>query len=175
MKFGVLLPSRRLVMESGDPERFREIIDLAQSAEEAGLDSVWVGDSLTAKPRTGAAFDADGGRSAYGSGQAGERGAACGTPTSGPSRSPGGDGRFHIWREAGARSGCRGRFQRCPASRVESRRRRLRHASIPFRGGRGDNVTLSRAASALISTAGTFSWTTFPSRPRRLRLVAFRS
>ena len=51
MKFGVLLPSRRLVMEGGDPRRFREIVELAQSAEEAGLDSVWVGDSLTAKPR----------------------------------------------------------------------------------------------------------------------------
>ena len=51
VKFGVLLPSRRLVMEGGDPRRFREIIDLAQSAEDAGLDSVWVGDSLTAKPR----------------------------------------------------------------------------------------------------------------------------
>ena len=51
MKFGVLLPTRRLVMEGGDPRRFREIVDLAQSAEEAGLDSVWVGDSLTAKPR----------------------------------------------------------------------------------------------------------------------------
>ena len=51
MRFGVLLPSRRLVMEGGDPRRFQEIIDLAQSAEDAGLDSVWVGDSLTAKPR----------------------------------------------------------------------------------------------------------------------------
>ena len=51
MKFGVLLPSRRLVMEGGDPRRFREVVELAQSAEEAGLDSVWVGDSLTAKPR----------------------------------------------------------------------------------------------------------------------------
>ena len=51
MKFGVLLPTRRLVMEGGNPQQFQEIIDLAQSAEEAGLDSVWVGDSLTAKPR----------------------------------------------------------------------------------------------------------------------------
>ena len=51
MNFGVLLPTRRLVMEGGDPQRFQEIIELAQSAEEAGLDSVWVGDSLTAKPR----------------------------------------------------------------------------------------------------------------------------
>ena len=51
MKFGILLPTRRLVMEGGNPQQFQEIIDLAQSAEEAGLDSVWVGDSLTAKPR----------------------------------------------------------------------------------------------------------------------------
>ncbi len=51
MKFGILLPTRRLVMEGGDPGQFEEIVALAQTAEEAGLDSVWVGDSLTAKPR----------------------------------------------------------------------------------------------------------------------------
>ena len=51
MKFGILLPTRRLVMEGGKPEAFRQVIDLAQTAERAGLDSVWVGDSLTAKPR----------------------------------------------------------------------------------------------------------------------------
>ncbi len=51
MKFGILLPTRRLVMEGGAPEAFRQVIDLAQTAERAGLDSVWVGDSLTAKPR----------------------------------------------------------------------------------------------------------------------------
>ena len=51
MKFGILLPTRRLVMEGGTPEAFRQVIDLAQTAERAGLDSVWVGDSLTAKPR----------------------------------------------------------------------------------------------------------------------------
>lgn len=38
-------------MEGGEPEAFGQIIDLAQTAERAGLDSVWVGDSLTAKPR----------------------------------------------------------------------------------------------------------------------------
>ena len=38
-------------MEKGTPEAFGQIIDLAQTAERAGLDSVWVGDSLTAKPR----------------------------------------------------------------------------------------------------------------------------
>lgn len=51
MNFGILLPTRRLVMEGGTPEAFRQVIDLAQTAESAGLDSVWVGDSLTAKPR----------------------------------------------------------------------------------------------------------------------------
>lgn len=38
-------------MEGGRPEQFGEVIALARTAEEAGLDSVWVGDSLTAKPR----------------------------------------------------------------------------------------------------------------------------
>ena len=51
MRFGVLLPTRRLVMEGGKPEAFRQVVDLARTAEDAGLDSVWVGDSLTAKPR----------------------------------------------------------------------------------------------------------------------------
>ena len=51
MNFGILLPTRRLVMEGGAPEAFRQVIDLAQTAERVGLDSVWVGDSLTAKPR----------------------------------------------------------------------------------------------------------------------------
>ena len=51
MKFGILLPTRRIVMEGGEPRQFDEIISLAQTAERAGLDSVWVGDSLTAKPR----------------------------------------------------------------------------------------------------------------------------
>lgn len=51
MRFGILLPTRRLVMEGGRPGQFREIVSLAQTAEQAELDSVWVGDSLTAKPR----------------------------------------------------------------------------------------------------------------------------
>ena len=51
MRFGILLPTRRLVMEGGTPGQFKEIISLAQTTEQAGLDSVWVGDSLTAKPR----------------------------------------------------------------------------------------------------------------------------
>ncbi|MXX52968.1 MAG: LLM class flavin-dependent oxidoreductase [Dehalococcoidia bacterium] len=51
VRFGILLPTRRLVMEGGRPGQFKEIVSLAQTAEHARLDSVWVGDSLTAKPR----------------------------------------------------------------------------------------------------------------------------
>ena len=51
VKLGVLLPTRGLVM-SGDSRRDADLIlSLAEVVEEAGLDSVWVGDSLTAKPR----------------------------------------------------------------------------------------------------------------------------
>ena len=51
MRIGILLPTRRIVMEGAQPRQFDEIIRLARTAESAGLDSVWVGDSLTAKPR----------------------------------------------------------------------------------------------------------------------------
>ena len=51
MKLGVLLPTRGLLLADTPPENADRIIDLACRVEEAGLDSVWVGDSLTAKPR----------------------------------------------------------------------------------------------------------------------------
>lgn len=50
-EIGVLLPTREAVMYgdgSGDP---RPLVELAVLAEEAGFDSVWVGDSLLARPR----------------------------------------------------------------------------------------------------------------------------
>ena len=50
-KLGILLPTRGLIMGPGTPAKFESILSLAQRTEEAGLDSVWVGDSLTAKPR----------------------------------------------------------------------------------------------------------------------------
>jgi alkanesulfonate monooxygenase SsuD/methylene tetrahydromethanopterin reductase-like flavin-dependent oxidoreductase (luciferase family) len=49
VKLGVLLPTRSLLL-MGD-ENADLILRMAERAEEAGLDSVWVGDSLTAKPR----------------------------------------------------------------------------------------------------------------------------
>ena len=50
-KIGFLLPTRGLLLAEERPQSADRIIDLACRAEEAGLDSVWVGDSLTAKPR----------------------------------------------------------------------------------------------------------------------------
>jgi len=48
-KLGYLLPTRERVME-GRPET-RSLLDLAARAEALGFDSVWVGDSLLARPR----------------------------------------------------------------------------------------------------------------------------
>jgi len=49
VKIGYLLPTREQVME-GRPEA-RPLLGLAERAEALGYDSVWVGDSLLARPR----------------------------------------------------------------------------------------------------------------------------
>jgi alkanesulfonate monooxygenase SsuD/methylene tetrahydromethanopterin reductase-like flavin-dependent oxidoreductase (luciferase family) len=49
IRVGYLLPTREGVM-AGRHEAM-PIVDLAEKVEKSGLDSVWVGDSLTAKPR----------------------------------------------------------------------------------------------------------------------------
>jgi alkanesulfonate monooxygenase SsuD/methylene tetrahydromethanopterin reductase-like flavin-dependent oxidoreductase (luciferase family) len=51
VKLGVLLPTRGLLLGEDHPKSADLVLNLAQRAEEAGLHSVWVGDSLTAKPR----------------------------------------------------------------------------------------------------------------------------
>ena len=48
--FGYLLPTREVVMAPGNPD-FASMIDLAERAEGHGLDSVWCGDSVLARPR----------------------------------------------------------------------------------------------------------------------------
>jgi probable F420-dependent oxidoreductase len=48
--FGFLLPTREMVMAQEQPD-FLQIIDLAERAEALGFDSVWVGDSVLARPR----------------------------------------------------------------------------------------------------------------------------
>jgi alkanesulfonate monooxygenase SsuD/methylene tetrahydromethanopterin reductase-like flavin-dependent oxidoreductase (luciferase family) len=49
VEFGVLLPTREAVM-SGRPET-GPLLAMAERAEAAGFDSVWIGDSITARPR----------------------------------------------------------------------------------------------------------------------------
>ena len=48
--FGLLLPTREIVMNQPVPN-FQQILDLAEQAEALGFDSVWVGDSVLARPR----------------------------------------------------------------------------------------------------------------------------
>ena len=49
VQVGVLIPTREVVM-SGRPET-EPLLTLAEHAEAAGFDAVWIGDSLTARPR----------------------------------------------------------------------------------------------------------------------------
>ncbi|MCH2505537.1 MAG: LLM class flavin-dependent oxidoreductase, partial [Dehalococcoidia bacterium] len=51
VKLGVLLPTRGILLRDEPPSSAETVLDLACQVESAGLDSVWVGDSLTAKPR----------------------------------------------------------------------------------------------------------------------------
>ena len=50
VSLGLLLPTREVVMAQGAPD-LSKILDLAVRAEELGFDSVWVGDSVLARPR----------------------------------------------------------------------------------------------------------------------------
>jgi probable F420-dependent oxidoreductase len=49
LSFGVLLPTREAVMSGATSAR--PLLELAERAEALGFDSVWVGDSITARPR----------------------------------------------------------------------------------------------------------------------------
>jgi len=49
VEFGVLIPTREAIM-SGRPET-GPLLAMAERAEAAGFDSVWIGDSITARPR----------------------------------------------------------------------------------------------------------------------------
>lgn len=48
---GIVLPTRGVVLAGGDDPDANLIVHMARLAEDAGVDSVWVGDSLVAKPR----------------------------------------------------------------------------------------------------------------------------
>jgi probable F420-dependent oxidoreductase len=50
--FGVLLPTRGVLVYAGsNGPKVEQVWQMAESAERAGYDSVWVGDSITSKPR----------------------------------------------------------------------------------------------------------------------------
>ena len=49
-RIGIVLPTRGLLI-TGQALELRVLVSLARRAEQLGIDSVWVGDSLTAKPR----------------------------------------------------------------------------------------------------------------------------
>ena len=51
VKLGILLPTRGLLLRDQQPPNIDRLIRLAETVEQAGLDGVWVGDSLVAKPR----------------------------------------------------------------------------------------------------------------------------
>ena len=50
-KLGLLLPTRGILLRGEQPPDAGRVFRMAERAEAAGLDSVWVGDSLIAKPR----------------------------------------------------------------------------------------------------------------------------
>lgn len=50
-KIGLLLPTRGILLRGDQPPNADRVLRIAQRVEEAGLDSIWVGDSLIAKPR----------------------------------------------------------------------------------------------------------------------------
>ncbi|MEE8443205.1 MAG: LLM class flavin-dependent oxidoreductase [Dehalococcoidia bacterium] len=50
-RLGILLPTRGILLKGETPPDLSPLFAMAQEAEEAGLDSVWVGDSLVSKPR----------------------------------------------------------------------------------------------------------------------------
>jgi len=50
LRFGIVLPTRDFIMR-GEPTGYRRPLEMAERIEELGYDSVWMGDSLVAKPR----------------------------------------------------------------------------------------------------------------------------
>jgi len=51
VRIGVVLPTRGVLLGGKEPPPVDQVLRLARAAEAAGIDSLWVGDSLTAKPR----------------------------------------------------------------------------------------------------------------------------
>jgi len=50
-KIGILLPTREIILKDKPPGDAHEILEISRYAENQNLDSLWVGDSILAKPR----------------------------------------------------------------------------------------------------------------------------
>ena len=50
-KIGILLPTREIILKDESPKNVNEIFQIARYAETNNIDSLWVGDSILAKPR----------------------------------------------------------------------------------------------------------------------------
>ena len=50
-KIGILLPTREIILGDNSSKRANEIFQIANYAETNNIDSLWVGDSILAKPR----------------------------------------------------------------------------------------------------------------------------
>ena len=50
-KIGILLPTREIILGDNSSKRPNEIFQIANYAETNNIDSLWVGDSILAKPR----------------------------------------------------------------------------------------------------------------------------
>ncbi|MCH7569876.1 MAG: LLM class flavin-dependent oxidoreductase, partial [Deltaproteobacteria bacterium] len=51
VNFGILLPTRGVLLAQKERPDLRPIFDMAETVEKAGYHSIWIGDSVTAKPR----------------------------------------------------------------------------------------------------------------------------
>ena len=51
LKLGIVLPTREILLPGHQGSSIETILSMADITESAGLDSIWVGDSITAKPR----------------------------------------------------------------------------------------------------------------------------
>ncbi len=51
VNFGILLPTRGVLLAQKERPDLRPIFDMAETVEKAGYHSLWIGDSVTAKPR----------------------------------------------------------------------------------------------------------------------------
>ena len=130
-QIGYLLPTRERVME-GRPET-ASLLDLAARAEDLGFDSVWVGDSLLARPSPRPADLAGGSRRPHAEGDARHRRLSAGVAQSGRAGAPARDARPDQRGAARPRGGHRQRRAQHPGG-IRGRRGAVRRPRRPNDG-----------------------------------------